>query len=211
MIALLGDRGWREDLDATSDHALLVLLGHYARQLGLLDQLEAVPIDQRTRVHTPQTKLIQLLVGVLGGLDHLQDFNEAARPLVKDRAVIASWGQPAFAHYSGVSRTLEAADEQTLKLKSSVDGRQFLRLLLRSDEILLATYNRSEPFRSRYFMHEYPTSERLGLLSCIGRMDTTPTSIIIAAITASKVYIIPFITTPLSSRNQRRASRPFSR
>ncbi|MBI4734878.1 MAG: hypothetical protein HY766_02260, partial [candidate division NC10 bacterium] len=115
MIALLGDRDWREDLDATTDHALLVLLGHYARHLGLIDQLEAVPIDQRTRTHTPQTKLIQLLVGVLGGLDHLQDFNEAARPLVKDRAVIASWGQPAFAHYSGVSRTLEAADEQTLQ------------------------------------------------------------------------------------------------
>jgi hypothetical protein len=59
--------------------------------------------------------LIQLLVGVLAGLEHLQDFNDAPQPLVKDRAVIASWGQPAFAHYSGVSRTLDAADDQTLQ------------------------------------------------------------------------------------------------
>jgi len=99
----------------TTDHALLVLLGQYARQLGLIEQLEAVPLDQRTREHTPQTKLIQLLVGVLAGLEHLQDFNDAPQPLVKDQAVIASWGQPAFAHYSGVSRTLDAADDQTLQ------------------------------------------------------------------------------------------------
>ena len=115
VLALLGERDWREELDATTDHALLVLLGQYARHLGLIEQLEAVPLDQRTRDHTPQTKLIQLLVGVLAGLEHLQDFNDAPQPLVKDQAVIASWGQPAFAHYSGVSRTVDAADDQTLQ------------------------------------------------------------------------------------------------
>ncbi len=115
VLALVGERDWREELDATTDHALLVLLGQYARHLGLIEQLEAVPLDQRTRDHTPQTKLIQFLVGVLAGLEHLQDFNDAPQPLVKDRAVIASWGQPAFAHYSGVSRTLDAADDQTLQ------------------------------------------------------------------------------------------------
>ncbi|KRT67983.1 MAG: hypothetical protein XU15_C0035G0004 [candidate division NC10 bacterium CSP1-5] len=115
VLALVGERDWREELDVTTDHALLVLLGQYARHLGLIEQLEAVPLDQRTRDHTPQTKLIQFWVGVLAGLEHLQDFNDAPQPLVKDQAVIASWGQPAFAHYSGVSRTLDAADDQTLQ------------------------------------------------------------------------------------------------
>jgi len=115
VAALVGDRDVGEAVDATTDHAWLVLLGQYARQLGLIDRLEAVPIDQRTREYTPQTKLIQSLVGVLAGLEYLQDFNDGPQPLVKDEAVIASWGQPAFAHYSGVSRTLEAADDQTLQ------------------------------------------------------------------------------------------------
>ncbi|MEK7816789.1 MAG: hypothetical protein AAB281_00880 [Actinomycetota bacterium] len=114
IAALVGQRDLGEASDATTDHALLVLWGQYARHLGLTARLEAVPIDQRTRDHTPQTKLIQFLVGVLAGLEHLQDFNDGPQPLVKDQAVITGWGQPAFAHYSGVSRTLDVADEQTL-------------------------------------------------------------------------------------------------
>ncbi len=115
LAALVGEREVGEALDATTDHAWLALLGEYARQIGLIDRLASVPIDQRTREHTPQTKLIQSLVGVLAGLEYLQDFNDGPQPLVKDQAVIASWQQPAFAHYSGVSRTLEAADNQTLQ------------------------------------------------------------------------------------------------
>ena len=115
IAALVGERDLGEALDATTDHAWLALLGEYAQQLGLIDRLVSVPIDQRTREHTPQTKLIQSLVGVLAGLEYLQDFNDGPQPLVKDQAVIASWQQPAFAHYSGVSRTLEAADDQTLQ------------------------------------------------------------------------------------------------
>jgi hypothetical protein len=98
-----------------TDHALLVLLGKFAQHLGLVRLLEAVPIAQKTRDHRPQTKLIQFLIGILAGLDYLQDFNLGARPLVADGAVIASWGQAAFAHYSGVSRTLAAADATSVQ------------------------------------------------------------------------------------------------
>src|SRR3972149_1453685 len=115
IATLVGDREVGDVLDATTDHAWLVLLGQYARQIGLIDRLAGVPIDQRTREYTPQTKLIQSLVGVLAGLEYLQDFNDGPQPLVKDEGGVASWQQPAFAHYSGVSRTLEAADEQTLQ------------------------------------------------------------------------------------------------
>jgi len=97
-----------------TDHALLVLLGQFAQHLGLIDRLEAVPIAQKTVDHRPQTKLIQFLIGILAGLDYLQDFNDAPDPLVRDTAVQRAWQQHAFAHYSGISRTLAAADAATL-------------------------------------------------------------------------------------------------
>jgi hypothetical protein len=97
-----------------TDHALLVLLGQFAHHLGLLDLLQAVPIAQKTVDHRPQTKLIQFLIGSLAGLDYLQDFNHAPEALVPDTALMRAWRQPAFAHYSGVSGTLTAADAATL-------------------------------------------------------------------------------------------------
>ncbi len=98
-----------------TDHALLVLLGHFAHQLGLVARLAAVPLAQKQVTHAPQTKLIQFLVAILAGLPHLQDLNDGPAPLVHDPTVPQAWGQPAFAHYSGVSRTLAAADATTLQ------------------------------------------------------------------------------------------------
>jgi hypothetical protein len=107
-------------LDLTTDHAGLVVLGKYAQQLGLIERLQTVPLAQQTRTHTPQAKLIQFFVGILAGLDYLQDFNLAPQPLVTDPAVRASWQQAAFAHYSGVSRTLAAADAATVTAVQTV-------------------------------------------------------------------------------------------
>lgn len=98
-----------------TDHALLVLLGQFAQHLGLVRRLQAVPIAQKTVDHHPQTKLIEFLVAILAGLNQLQELNDAPHPLVRDPAVHAAWGQAAFAHYSGVSRTLAAADDGTLQ------------------------------------------------------------------------------------------------
>ena len=97
-----------------TDHALLVVLGQFAHKLGLLSRLQHVPLAQRTVDHTPQAKLIQFFVAILAGLDYLHDFTDAPHPLSHDRALIRSWGQDAFAHYSSLSRTLAAADQQTL-------------------------------------------------------------------------------------------------
>jgi hypothetical protein len=115
IAALVGDRDLGQAVDASTDHALLVLLGEYARQLGLIERLQAVPIDQRQGDYSPQSKLIEFLVTILAGLEHLEDLNQAPDPLVKDQAVITSWGQVGFAHYSGVSRTLSAAGDDTLR------------------------------------------------------------------------------------------------
>ncbi len=101
------------DLQYT-DHAMLVAWGHFARQFGLVEALMNVPLPQKTVEHTPQTKLLQLLVATLAGCAHLQEMAQGPHPLVNDRAVAVAWGQPAWADPSGVSRTFLAADEQTI-------------------------------------------------------------------------------------------------
>ena len=115
LAELVGDREIGETLDATTEHAWLVVLGHLAQILGLVAGLEGVPIGQRQGPkHTPQSKVIEFLVGILGGIDYLQDLNLGARPIANDATIAQAWAQETFAHYSGVSRTLEAADEDTL-------------------------------------------------------------------------------------------------
>lgn len=112
QLAARGGQDWSEE---ATDHALLVMLGDFARHVGLIDLLARVPIAQRMGRHSPQEKLTQMLVGVLAGLEYLQDFNVTADPLVNDPAVAHSWGQATFAHYSSLSRTVAVADEETLR------------------------------------------------------------------------------------------------
>ena len=115
IAQLIGERVVGEAIDATTDHAWLVVLGYVAKALGLVAGLEAVPIKQRKGPDCePQTKLIEFLVGILGGIEYLQDLNLSDNPIAKDLTVIEAWAQDKFVHYSGVSRTLDAADEKTL-------------------------------------------------------------------------------------------------
>jgi hypothetical protein len=117
MIAeLVGDREVAEVIDATTDYAWLVVLGHFARALGVVSGLSQVPLKQRQGADEvpPQTKLIEFLVGILGGIDYLQELNLGPEPIATDPTIIEAWGQTIFRHYSQVSRTLEVADEETL-------------------------------------------------------------------------------------------------
>ena len=115
LAELIGDQEIGEAMDATTEHAWLVVLGHFAQVLGLVAGLEGVPIEQRQGPkHTPQAKVIEFLVGILGGIDYLQDLNRGSQPIASDPTIAEAWAQGLFAHYAGVSRTLEAADEETL-------------------------------------------------------------------------------------------------
>ena len=89
-------------------HAMLIPWGLFARRIGLIDELEQVPIQQRTRDHAPQSKLIEFLVAILSGSAYLQDISRGVHPLDRDQAVADAWCQPAWADYSGVSRTLRS-------------------------------------------------------------------------------------------------------
>ena len=115
MAELVAERDVGEEIDATTDHAWLVVLGYFSQALGLVSELAKVPIEQRKgRDHTPQKKLIELLVGIVGGIEYLQDLNLAEQPIAKDVTVAEAWAQAIFAHYSSVSRTLDASNEDTL-------------------------------------------------------------------------------------------------
>jgi hypothetical protein len=116
IAELMGHQELDEVIDATTDHAWLVVLGHFAQALGLVVGLENVPLEQRQGPDEtiPQTKLIEFLVGILGGIEYLQDLNQGAQPIAKERTIAEAWAQTIFRHYSQVSRSLEVADEETL-------------------------------------------------------------------------------------------------
>ena len=99
----------------TTQHAFLVAWGWFAEHLGLIQQLQAVSLKQKHYHHRPQTKVLEFLVAILAGLQHLQDISLAAHPLDKDQAVAQAWGQPAWADYSGVSRTLSGLSWEEVK------------------------------------------------------------------------------------------------
>ncbi len=91
-----------------TQHALLVAWGAFAEHIGLPQRFQEVPLKQKVYQHTPQAKVLEVLVAILAGLPHLQDISRAAHPLDKDQAVAEAWGQKDWADYSGVSRTLKA-------------------------------------------------------------------------------------------------------
>jgi len=63
-----------------TSHAMLVPWGFFAQRIGLVGALEGVPIPQRRREYTPQTKLIEFLVSILVGCAYLDNviFEECA-------------------------------------------------------------------------------------------------------------------------------------
>lgn len=121
IAAIVGERTVGDELDATTEHAWLVVMGQFAQSLGLIEGLGSVPIDQKQNSKCPpQTKLIELLVGILGGIEYLQDLSLEGHPIATDPTVAQAWAQAIFAHYSGVSRTMEAADGQTLEAVTEI-------------------------------------------------------------------------------------------
>lgn len=89
--------------------------------MGLPQAFAALPLHQKTYTHSPQTKLLEFFVAILAGLPHLTDLSHAAHPIDQDPAVAASWGQPAWADASGVSRAFHAL--------TPADAEQVVRLL----------------------------------------------------------------------------------
>ncbi len=99
-----------------TEHALLVLYGRFAEQVGLIDALKRVPFAMKTVDHSPGEKLSQLLVHILAGGMHIKEMDSSPHPLVPDVAVAAAWAQEHFASASGVSDLLRAASPEVVGL-----------------------------------------------------------------------------------------------
>jgi hypothetical protein len=91
-----------------TQHAMLVAWGEYAQSLGLVKKIAGVPLEQKEVAHSPQRKVLEFFVAILGGLPYLKDISRSTHPLDQDRAVAKAWGQASWADQSGVSRTLTA-------------------------------------------------------------------------------------------------------
>jgi len=105
-----------------TQHAMLIAWGHFARTIGLLERVSKVPIAQKTVTHRPHEKVLELLIGLLSGIEYLSDLSEGAAPLVHDAEVARAWHLQALADASGVSRTLRACTEQSVEhLQAALD------------------------------------------------------------------------------------------
>jgi len=104
-----------------TDHALLVPLGQFAAQIGLLPALERVPFPMKTIAHSPGEKLAELAAHILSGGMHVHELEASPHPLVQDGTVAQAWGQQCFASASGVSELLRAASAESVTvLKAEV-------------------------------------------------------------------------------------------
>ena len=101
-------------------HAMLVAWGQYARCIGLVKAIEAVALHQKAIDHQPQTKVLEFLVTILGGFEHLKDITYSEHPLDKDLTVARAWGQPTWVDHSGVSRTLSSLTAEEAQAIMSV-------------------------------------------------------------------------------------------
>lgn len=99
----------------TTEHALLIPLGHFSRSIGLPEAFARVPITMKTVKHSPADKVAQLFVHILAGGMHVIELERSPHPLVRDHAVAHAWGQAAFASASGVNGVLRAVSEESVR------------------------------------------------------------------------------------------------
>lgn len=125
--------GTASNTETPTAHAMLIVWGHYAQAIGLLDRLRAVSIPQKRVKRAAPEKVAEFLVGLLSGMEYLTDLSESAAPVMRDNEVAMAWGLGKLADASGVSRTLKACNAETLAtLEAALAevGRPFLRRAL---------------------------------------------------------------------------------
>jgi hypothetical protein len=103
-------------------HAILVAWGEFAQHIGLIEKIEAIQLHQKKVEHSPQTKVLEFFLAILGGLEHLKDLSYAAHPIEQDTVVSEAWLQSGWADYSGVSRCLSTlTSEEALQIVQSLE------------------------------------------------------------------------------------------
>jgi hypothetical protein len=151
-----------------TQHAFLVAWGRFAAEIGLIEAVQGVKLKQKKYTHAPQTKVLEFLVATLAGLKQLQEISLAAHPLDKDQAVAEAWGQPGWADYTGVSRTLsglsweevhelvralERVSQPWLQAELDLLCRQGQRLRMDGDLTGIPVSNTSQTYPNATFGH----------------------------------------------------------
>jgi len=96
--------GQTDELVNTQYAALAALLAHY-QQNQVFKPLDEVKIMMKTRDFTPQDKLQQIVVSILGGCQTLSEVNQKLKP---ERQLAQAGGWTHFADQASLSRTLDA-------------------------------------------------------------------------------------------------------
>jgi len=151
-----------------TQHAFMVAWGEFAQEKGLTQGIEAIKLRQKNYYHAPQTKVLEFLVAIMGGLKQLQEISLAAHPLDKDQAVAEAWGQRSWADYSGVSRTmssliweearaivkaLEEFSQPFLEAELKILGAKQKRLMLDGDLTGIPVSNTSTTYPNAAYGH----------------------------------------------------------
>ena len=103
-----------------TQHALLIPLGHFAKEIGLISGIETVKLSQKVYDHTPQAKVLEFFIAILSGTKYLQDISLAAHPLDKDLAVAEAWGQASWVDYTSLSRAMKQLNWNESRALASV-------------------------------------------------------------------------------------------
>ncbi len=87
-------------------HAMLVAWGAYAQELGLVDRLNEVELKQRSRVHRPQTKVLEFLQAILAAAPSARHQPLGPPADHKTKMVAEAWGSASLKarSRSGVSQ-----------------------------------------------------------------------------------------------------------
>ncbi len=128
--------------ETLTQHAMLVIWGQFAQAFGLIQAVNRVVLNQKTVDYSPQTKILEFFLAILSGLEHLQELNTAAEPIVKDTAVAQAWLQPGWAHHSGVSRTLTTLTQD--QAEQIVQALEQLEQPILDREVMLALASQGE-------------------------------------------------------------------
>lgn len=99
-------------LPTETGFAPLGVLGYCLVRSHFFDPLwEEVRLPMKTVWHSPQTKLLDVLISILAGCRAISQINTRLRP---DLALARAWGRSRFAEQSVIARTMDAFDATTV-------------------------------------------------------------------------------------------------
>ena len=110
-MTLTTDETQKDTVHQSTQHAMLVAWGRFARHLDLTERVRTAVKLRRHKDAVPGGDLVlEFGLASLAGYDYLQDLSLGAHPLTKDQAVADEWDIQ-FRHYSVLSRFLYGLDE----------------------------------------------------------------------------------------------------